>query len=507
MNRLLELIFMLVIIILISTLASSLKQTNEMFTESQVTDINVISDNLGKTGLAALASCPSNIIPSFIRLIPSLDDLLKSNYLKPEYTKGLAGMDTINSRSCNDENALSLVSNMNSNKNDCSVLIDLQPYNLRATSVKLNVVDITNDQMLVVPDKDLMDFLLKRPVFFTLGTSKAYVIDFNRSTNAFVFTTQSISKINELKGFAVNKPVVIPIKTVVATTSNFFPTQKTDIVNVFSDKKSNVGSLTNSKLSSVEIQLDMYYVKRTENFGNSVRLESGEHTKKLSTSPYITSIIDKVKIPRDPLRPEHVKNPTVSVTFRVNLKNNGGNWVDNWQHLLKIGSTGWGDCNTAGRGILIIEVRPRSVRKTNYEGNGFVESSPADLNWACLDFTNVERDTNGTNIVSQCGGSNRLNLWMPTSTDVDIAYIVSPTLKVAVASWYDSKTKQRHMTFVHKYHTSNKINDVVTSFRTINDLCVSNIAARALDKSVINVSKVELSYGMVNLYDWFYSPT
>lgn len=506
MNRFLELIFILVIIILISTLASSLKPITENFALGETSDINIISDNLGKTGLAALSSCPSNIIPSFIRLIPSLDDLLNSNFLKPEYTRGLAGINTLTSRTCNDETSKSLVSNMDSNKKDCSVLIDLQPYNLRANSMKLNIISITEDKLVVVPDKNFIDFLLRRPVFFTLETSKAYTIDFNRSTKPFVFTTLPISKVNDMKAFGPTEPIAIPIKTIVSTTSNFFPTQNAYIKDVFARKKANVKSLTNTNMASIDALFNVYYAKRSENFGNSVKLDNGENTKRFSTSPYILSLIDKIKIPKEPLKPENVKNPTISTTFRLNLKNNGGNWVDNWQHLLKIGSEGWGDCDTPGRGILLVAARPRSVRYTDVDGSGFAETSPADLNWACLDFTNVERDTSGTNIINACGGQNRLVLWIPTNIDVDIAYIVSPTMKLAAATWYDQKAKKRQFTFLHKYHTGNRINDVVNTIRTVENLCVSSIAGRALDKSVISVSNVEVSYGMLNLYEWFYSP-
>ena len=509
MNRLLELVFMLVIIILISVFASSLR--TEGF-DVPASSIDSVSSDLAMSGLSDLSSSPTNTIKSFIKLVPTLDDLLSAAYLKPEYTQGLVGANSISARTCSDDKG-NLTSSMDSNKINCGVLIDLQPYHFKSTSLTMKVLarSTTSNTLVVIADKSLLDFLLLRPVFTTIDGSKPFCLDLARNTPS-LYTTFNIPTVNVYNQFPVNI-MSIPIKDVPKSNSNFFPVQTQSIISVLQNKMQSVMDVTGSRDQAfiVEVLATLYYVDRDDNFGNSLVVDDAANLAYFSDNSYMTSLINQIKSPTPPLTVASVSNPVLSVCFTVNITRPGDLtqppwWSNDWHSLLKIGSASWSTCDEPGRGVLLVEMRPQSARTSTIWNWPYSETPPVSGKYYCLDFTNVEASNSSGQIVDVCGGYNRSTLWLPTGVDVNIVYIVSPSVKIIVAKWYDLDTKQRQVTFVHLYNTGSTVNDIYRSMINLGDLCVDNQVKRLnLDPNTFKVSGIEVSFGMRNLYNWMYS--
>jgi hypothetical protein len=505
MNRLLELVCILIVIILLSTFAASMKK--EQFSN----DIDTISNNIALSGLADLASSPSSAIRSFVKLVPNLDDLLNSSYLRSEYTNGLTGINTMSARTCSD-NQGSLLANMNSNKNSCGMLIDLQSYSFKARTLKLQVVtnQTTPNTLVVSPSKDLIDFLLLRPAFFTLEDSKPYCLDLLRNT-PFLFTTAGIPSVNVYKNFPTNK-VSIPIKTPSTTSTNFFPNQTRTLTDILKIKLQNIRAITSRPTENVvEVNFTLYYVSRDEKNGNILTMNSNPNgsgtTAYFRDNSYMTSIINIVKSPADPLTTANVRNPVFTLCFslfvqRTNDSTSPPWWLSEARPIVKVAGSGSATCDNNGRGLILAELRPQSLRTSNWT---FKENGVSSGKYYCLDFTNVERNNTTNNVVDGCGTQNRLGIWLPTGLNIDIAFIISPTMKLAVGSYYDPEAKQKNITYVHQYHNSSTINDIYNTLLSTDNLCVDNMITKMnYDPSVFKLSNVELSYGMKNLHEWFY---
>lgn len=514
MTRLYELIFMLVFIILLSTFASSLKR--EGFAN---VDINKISDDVAASGMNAIACSPSSPVKSFIRLVPTLDDLLSSNYLKPEYTYGLGGLNTITSRSCTEPSqGTSLMASIDSNKHDCGMLIDLQPYSLIAVALgRLRVyVDSTRGVLKVVPNKTLIDMLLYRPIFLTFDNSKPYMLDMT-SKNPFLFSTFSLPNVQGYNSMNSTK-FELPIKEISRTGTNLFPLQNTDVVDIIKRKTENIKKVTNdSQIQIVELDVVLYYAKIKETFGNKVSIPQDSSMAYITSDnkdnqgSYIQNMISMVKFPKDPINPIITKNPVFSIKFSIFVgsqpdSNKQPWWMDKWVSVLKVGDDGWENCNLQGRGLSLVEMRPASMRNSSEWNFPFKENGSINPKYICLDFTNTEVDSASGNLVDACGGANRAYLYIPTGVPVDIAFIIGPSMKVATASYYDHETKKRHMVVSNTYHNGSKINSVLTALRTIPNLTIQNMFARKkLDPSQFQLRNIDFSYGMLDLHEWFYS--
>lgn len=510
MNRLLELVFILLLIIIVSTMASSLTFPRERF-DGANSNIDAVSTDLGNSGMCALSGSPTSIVQSFVKLVPTLDDLLSSSYLRPEYTQGLTGTNNITSRTCSDMKG-TLAASMDSNKTSCSVLIDLQAYSFRATGMKLKVsVPFSKpDTLAIVTDKAFLDLLLRRPVFFTIEDSQPYSLDLSRNTPT-LFTTAGIPTINTYNTFP--QPLFsLPIKTIPATSTNFFPAQTKAMMDILNSKMAHATQVTgSSKGSVVEVNIVIYYVVRQDQLGNALSVPENTNTAYFTADSYIQSIVGTIQSPVGSVTVANVQNPVFSLTFTINVQTpsdltNPPWWVNDWHHMVMVGSDQWGTCDNNGRGILLVEMRPQAGRTSNWWNWPYAETPPASGRYYCLDFTNVERNNTNNTIVDACGGYNRANIWLPTGTPVDIAYIISPSMKVIVARYYDASSKKRQMTFVHEYNTGSNVNDIYQSLIGVNNLCVQNLCRKTnLDPTTFSVTDIELSYGMIDLYNWFNS--
>jgi hypothetical protein len=517
MTRLLELIIILFVIILISTFASSLKY--EGFVD---TGIDAISSDLGTMGLNAISSNPSSTSKTFIQIVPTLDDLFDSNYLKSTVSNNNSGntkeSQSLSARTCSvgsKDVPSSLMATMNSNKNDCSINIDLQNYNFMATTTTLKVYikrtldsysnNSSNDDVLqVVPDDKFKEFLLQRPVVFTINNSKPYNIDWGRNGNRMLFTTLPIKTV---QGYSEDNTVAysLPIKSVSPTTSNFFPNQANDMkttlntINTLQLSVKNNPKVDNNTF--IEVNVVMYYLKRDDSFGNKVVVGNDKISSSITDNPYINSILQKYKVPKSPFTTAQLQNPTFSITFTLRVGNQGGNawWFKAWPQMISVGGNANTNCDIGGRGILLVELRPDSVRKS---AGPYIESSPINPAYSGLDFTNQEKSGNSIN---GCGSAeNRGLLWIPTGIDVNISYIVSSTMKVITAKFYDPKAEKKHITFAHSYNNGQTINDILGSIRGLDKIYINNqVKKNNFDANSFIVNNIELSYGMMDVLEWY----
>jgi hypothetical protein len=506
MTRLYELIIWLLVIILLSTLASSLRT-------EQFVDINTLSDQFSKLAVGALGSNPKNAnnINSKVVLIPSEDDLLKSGIMKPNLTKGLAGKDSISTRSCSDNSGdgQGLMSSIDSNKDGCGIIIDDQGYNLMSSSTTLNMYwslyKNNNSLPLEIDDSgNLIKFLLHRPVVFTVNNSAPQVIDWSKVP--FLFNTNRL--VEPSNGWRVkeyensNNILGLPIKPMPLNNggSNFFPNLNKPLRDVLLEKANAIDEKTEIVRNNIVMPLNIvyYYTKRDEHFGNSWKLNpnmTGTCLSLTKDSTYIQSKFINAKAQGAS------KNTTISVVFKVKLTSSTGTNRDpifeKSQPVLNI----TGKDNTGLRNI--INIQTLSVDQRQSIAGGYEEIKSKNLNfnnkYACLLFANAEKDTSNNSISSSL--STASYIWIPVNVLVDIAYITSPTMKVIVATYYDPETNKRHTIFDHKYSSGAVVNDIHDQIKISNELCL-NTSER---KNIIDVPFAEVSFGMVDLEKWFYS--
>jgi hypothetical protein len=522
MKRLFEVILILVFIIVLSVVFSSIKK--EPFSQ-----IDSISNDLSMSGLNAIAGSPlNNVIRPFINLVPTFNDLLATGYIKSDLTRNLGGFDNIMARTCNDVNVgdeTSLLSMSNSNKTGCQIMVDLQKYKFMSRDVgSLNIyANSTTSTLSVVPDEVLKTLLLYRPAFIVFeATSRPYMLNF-AGMNPFLFSTQNISNVDVYNRINTTR-FNLPIREINRTNRNFFGSlsQGQDIITLLRSKKKRIDATTDDSNNIISMKATIFYLKIDSSFGNSLELQDGismgyitrvDNNNNMTINNYLaTTLMSYGTLPKAPLRDIDLRNPTLSVQFSIYVgkPNTLSKWMNNWIHVLKVGGErNNGSCELTGRGILLVEMKPSSERRVSRWGNPYVERRDLNTDYVCLDFTNVEVDAISNRIVSsgECGGQNRATLWIPTGVKVDIAYIVSATMKVVVASYFDKEKGERQMTFHQVYHNGTVVNAIKTTIQTLKTLVVQNLfmANNSLDPNEFKLSNVKLSYGMMDLNNWYNS--
>lgn len=488
-----------------AVLAGTHRLSAENYAERSV-NMDTLTRDLAIMGLNANVSNPSAPVKAFVSLVPTLDDLLSSKYLKREYTRGLAGATTISGRTCVENDGSrndSLVAAMDSNKRDCGLTVDLQQYDFKATTMNLQVdaKKSTATALFVSQDAQLVEFLLRRPVFFTIDNSKPYVVDWGRR---FLFTTKSAPKVAKHRdaGAAVYK---LPIKQAPTTSTDFFPAQHANIPDILAAKAKRVKSV--GATGTIQVSATLYFLKRKANFGNKVALADGNIAKRVDSSAYIKNILSQYKLPPSNISAANLKNPTMTIEFKVFIRPeaNKGSWLYKyWSSLVSLGGNAVGSCDARGRGGAVIELRPESQRLTAE----YAEAAPIDPNWACMDFSNVENDANTGATTDACGGVNRGQLWIPTGVPVDVAYIFSATMKVMTASWYDNATKKRQFTMAHMYSSNATVNGILSTVtRMLDELHIVNqTKLQNFDANILKIKDIAVSYGMADLHEWYFSP-
>lgn len=475
-------------------------------------DISVISRNISHSGMNAIACSPTTPAQTTISLGPTLNDLFNSRFLKSEYTQNLGGIDGMNSRSCLQGKSSSLSAALNSNKNKCDITIDFQPYSMTAISLgKVRVSpQTTRTDLVVAPDSNFISVLLHRPFFFVLENSRPYMFNFI-SSNPFLLSTYKIANVTGYRDVRSDW-VRIPIRQLIQNATNLFQTEKKDLLDIINETRENLIKVTNKRQDYVNLNITIYCAKIKSSLGDIVSLPDSSHTaflRRANETPTstIAMMLSKFTTPPPLSVNNDQKNPTLSVRFTVKIArpNTGGvpQWMRHWNSLLKIGDDGWEHCNLNGRGILLVETRPWSIR-TSWN-IPYREVGTSSTDFVCLDFTDVDVDINSERIVDWCGSErSRVFLWIPTGVSVNVAYIVSSTMKVVVASFYDEETKKKQLIFNHIYQPGSVMNGIRPTIRQFQNITVQNLVNRRnMDPSIFSVSNVAVSYGMMDLHDWF----
>jgi hypothetical protein len=508
MNRLIELSIFLVAIISLAIITASVK-THEHYADGASPNIDAISRDMADSGLRHLSSCPSSAIKSFIKLVPNLDDLLSGAYLKEDYARGLAGMNSITARTCNDGKGTKLMSSVDSNKAYCTLMMDLQKYSFMSTSINLavSVAKSTDNSISVYPNQELINFLLLRPAYIVIENSTPFILDLNRTT-PFTYSTSAVPTVQGLKSFGSSTLFSLPVAPISRQGAKMFPaTTQTSITKIIAQKVKDVSSAATVANKLVQLNMSVFYLDRDYNFANKVKLEDNNSSINVATSEYINSVFNKYRVPQSKgvISANDMLNPVVSITFRVFGRRPTNStdkpfWMGKWAPLLSVAASDGGACDSASRSVCYVEVRPELYRTDKSYGNTLVEDKPSSNQLMCIDFTNTERDINSSRIVDSCGQMRNV-VWIPTGTDVDIAYIIGPSFKLVVASYYQNK--RRSMTFQHLYQCDSRVNDIVSGIKggtlNVNNLCLKNNT----DPNALRVSKVEMTYGMMNLQKWY----
>jgi hypothetical protein len=509
MSRILDIIIILVVTIILSVW-TSISMTKPEREEFQ--DISVISRNISQSGMNAIACAPSSPAQTTILLGPTLNDLFNTRFLKPEYTQNLGGIDNLNARSCLQGKSNSLSATLDSNKTDCDITIDFQSYTLNAISLgKLCVSPQTSrTELVVAPDQNMISFLLHRPIFFTLDNSRPYMIDFI-GRNPYLFSTYKISSVTGYRD-AGAEWVRIPIRQLIPNGTNLFRSNTKDILNIINETRENLRVVNGKRQDYVDLSVTLYCAKIKASLGDIVSVPDSSHTafmRRANETPTTNMALMLSRFNATPPLSANndQRNPTLSVRFTVKIArpNTGGvpQWMRQWNSLLKIGDDDWEHCNLQGRGILLVETRPWSIRNT---GNiPFREVGASSTDFVCLDFTNVDVDINSENVVDWCGSErSRVYLWIPTGVSVNVAYIVSSTMKIVVASFYDEESKKKQLIFSHSYQNGSVMNGIRPTIRQFQNITVQNLVNRKnMDPSVFSLTNVSTSYGMMDIQDWF----
>jgi hypothetical protein len=489
MDKLWQLIIILLVIIILSVLADGIHF--ETFAEDKLTRV---SNDIASLGVNLFASNPNSSLKSSITLEANKMDVLQSGLVKPEVSKGLVLSESLDYRACTeptDDNSLQLSFNSNPT-NTCGLTIDLQKYRLLATTIPITLItDATYENKLaIVPDNNFVKFLLLRPIVFTINNSVPYTIAYDK----LLYTTFNISNVSKFNK-DMSTIFLMPIKQPPRTQSTFFlpnrPTLSTVMRNSMNQIK-NKGSST----STIIYNFDVYYIKRDDSInGNKVKLPNKTITTKLNDNAYFENIFNTYRSTKQPR--SLLSNPTFSVSFKLGINSASPWWMNNWIHIMSVSSAPTNTCNLAGRGILLVESRPASAR---LQGNppDFVESKPNNPKFVCLDFTNVEEISQ--NRFDNCGNMNRNILWIPADTEVDIICIISASMKIVAAKFtYEGK---KHLIFTHMYMPYT--NAILHTIQSSKDIHVTNLALlNKIHEMTIKVSDVEVSYGVADLYKWF----
>lgn len=512
MSRIWDLVVILVLTIILSLWTSS--TLTKTHVKETFQDIDTISRNVSTSGMNAIACAPSSAAQTTIRLGPTFNDLLATRFIKNELTTGLGGMDGISARTCSYGDVNSLRAGMNSSRTECDVEIDFQPYTMAAVSPgKLKVsINSTQQTLSIIPDDVFLSLLLHRPFFFVLESSRPYMINYS-VMNPFKFSTHNISNVQTYKNGG--SPLFsLPIRPPVSNGTNLFAHQTLDVTEIIQRKSASVRRVHGSPVRVVELELVLYCVKIKARLGDVLELPRTTPFAFIrrandQSQTHLSSMLSRFTTPAPLSSTSDQRNPTISTSFTVKIsKPTTGtvpNWMNNWNSLLKIGGQGNNSgCDSNGRGVLLVEMAPVNIRGGWWMP--FREEGRASTDYVCLHFTNTNVDIISERLVEWCGGwDTRGVLWIPTGVNVDIAYIVSPSMKVMAATFFDETTRKKQLIFGNMYNVGSVVNGIRPTLRQIQDIAVTNlVVSQNMDPSVYNLSNVKVNYGMMDLHKWYF---
>jgi hypothetical protein len=494
MDRIMKLSFILVFIILISTVTGT---TKEKF--AQIDDENRKFSNIGIT---SAGGC-TDINRGTLSLSPNLMDLFASGYIKPELITGLQGRSTIYSRSCTapSSQGCPLVAQMDSNKKTCTLELNGQNYKFMRACVNLTVFPnlSSKDYLVIKADKEFEKFIFLQPVFFHVGRSKAYSLNFGSNpANQFIIRNFAINDVNGMERRKYRDYMRVNIIQVRDNTDNLFTAHQTqDIDKVMYEIRKGVERKNGwTGGSSIKVPFVIFYLNIVPNYANIAKLDNNTASINISSLPYFVNKVQQV-------RGGQITNPALTVRFRFRISPQINEMIaNNWISLLTIANRdteSW--CNYDGRGILLVEAEPWYFRKYAHTSI-YDKSMVRDNNIIAIDFTGVEK-ANDANI-NWCGWYNRLRVFLPVDVDIDISYVVSQTMKVVFATYYSKEKNERKYVFIHQNNCGYFNNDLINTIKR-GDVMVNNVTKAKYSHlgEGLKISNVEVSYGVGNLHEWY----
>ncbi len=494
----------LVSVIILSVLLHTAKKENYLDAPRDIASTNA---DFSRVGLGSMSGCANGGIQSQLGFQANLDDLIASKSLKSNTTKGLIGVNSIASRSCSDSqtNATgTLLSSISSNKNNCNVEVDGQEYQLLSRNIRLKI-DLRNSserELKVVNDQDkIIELLLLRPVVLVIADSKPYNLSLGNS-GYFIYSTNKVRKYYVHNQFP-HKITNIGIQPAAGSYKVFPIEQSKQISQVLKEQLQGIRTSTGRGSTIHDVMVTVYYLSREENANlDTVKVENNETHKLFYTKDMMKNKIEKV------LKGE-VKNPVFTIKFRCKIRPDAERQTHlrEWRNLLSV-ARGWQTCDVNGRGIALVAIRPERHRgdAVPWNAGDAKEVLPSDPNWISLDFVNVVKSVSSGAPLDGCGYYyNSLNLLIPANTEVDIMYIVGPSFKVAVATYYDQSKNKKHTTYVQNFHCYDYMNDVLSTISVLNkELAVHNLAKiNGHEFEGVYVKDLQVVYGMDNMEKWY----
>ena len=442
-----------------------------------------------KAGISGATGCKG----TQVMFGATIDDLLKSGFFAGSVVNKLLADERINRRVCPDP-SMSMKRNVlqqgvDANFGNCRVAIDGQEYELRSKTIQLAVnTRKSNEKQLVCSSKanpEFINFLLTRPLFFMVEDSQPYVI----INEYFVYSTFYVPNVMGFEKFPAEE-TTIPVQ-VNPYTSNIVPDSQMESLtsSLFSIRKK-----SGDTIDTVMLPLAMYYILRPKALGDAVVMQDNI-TKRVAGNASIANAIKGVMnkritnpsftiefsciVPSDPQRIGHLRKkiPLVSVSSQL-------------QDV---------SCTYNGRGIMLITTRDEILRSMPIPTHSFIrETAVSSPNWVCLDFLGITKDNaNGDSI---CGhDKNTVSLWLPCDVQVHIVYVVTPTMKIAIGTYYNEKIRKRELIFVHSSHCDDTSNDLVGAIEKLE----GELYLHTYNDANIKVNDVRLRYGVIDLVDWY----
>jgi hypothetical protein len=442
-----------------------------------------------KAGIGSITGCKG----TQLAFGATIDDLLKSGFFGGNVAKTLGAQERINRRVCPDPSIYMkrnvLQQGVDANFGNCKVTIDGHDYELRSKAIPLLVnTRKTNEKQLVVVSKnnaDFINFLLTRPLFFMVEDSQPYVV----TNEYFVYSTFHVPNVMGFEKFPAEE-TTIPIR-VNPFTSNVVPDSQAESLTsaIF-----NIRKKSSDTIDVATLPLAMYYIHRPKSLGDAVVMQDNI-TKRVSGNVSIATAIKgildkkignpsftvefKCTVPADPKRLGHLRKkiPLLSVSSQL-------------QDI---------SCTYKGRGIMLISTRDEILRSMPIPTHSFIrETAVASPNWVCLDFLGITKDTVNGDVI--CGhDKNTISLWLPCDVPVHVVYVVTPTMKVAIGTFYNEKIRKRELIFVQSNHCDDTMNDLVGAIEKLE----GELYLHSYDAENVRVNDIRLRYGVINLVDWY----
>jgi hypothetical protein len=442
-----------------------------------------------KAGIAGATGCKG----TQVAFGATIDDLLKSGFFEGSVVKTLAAEERVNRRVCPDPSIYMkrnvLQQGVDANFGNCQVAIDGQEYELRSKTLQLIVnARKSNEKQLVVSSKgnpEFINFLLTRPLFFMMEDSQPYVI----TNEYFVYSTFYVPNVMGFERFPAEE-TTIPI-VVNPFTSNIVPDSQ---IESLTSSLLNIRKKSGDTIDTAALPLTMYYIRRPKSLGDTVVMQDNI-TKRVTGNASIANAINGVLNKR-------ITNPSFTVEFSCVVPSDPqriGHLRKNIPLVAVSSQLKDVSCTYKGRGIMLVSTRDEILRSMPIPVHSFIrETAVANPNWVCLDFLGITKDTvNGDSI---CGhDKNTVSLWLPCDVQVHIVYVVTPTMKIAIGTFYNEQIRKRELIFVHSSHCDDTMNDLVGAIEKLE----GELYLHTYDDDNVRVSDVRLRYGVIDLVDWY----